>query len=76
MIGRELAGKQGSKHLKLEKPTPAANLFLTMSGTAGIQLDSFADSTTAYSHALTPQSPSTSEPNDPPSATPKPAPST
>ena len=41
-----LAGKQGGQHLKLEKPTPAANLFLTMLDTAGIQLESFADSTT------------------------------
>jgi hypothetical protein len=40
-----LAGKAGGQHLKLEKPTPAANLFLTMLDTAGIQLESFADST-------------------------------
>ena len=35
----------GGRHLKLDKATPAANLFLTMLDGAGMNVESFADST-------------------------------
>jgi hypothetical protein len=35
----------GGRHITLAQPTPAANLFLTMLASAGIELETFADST-------------------------------
>jgi hypothetical protein len=45
-----IAGQTGSEriggaHVKLPKPTPAANLFLSMLGGAGLNVENFADST-------------------------------
>ncbi|MBL8229467.1 MAG: DUF1552 domain-containing protein [Bryobacterales bacterium] len=40
-----LAGKRaGGRHIKYEKPTPLANLHLTLLDRAGVKLDAFADS--------------------------------
>ena len=35
---------QGGRHIRYEKPTPLANLHLTMLDKVGVRLDSFADS--------------------------------
>ena len=35
---------QGNRHLEFEKPTPLANLHLTLLNKVGVRLDSFADS--------------------------------
>ncbi len=40
------AGKvKGGRHIKYAKPTPMANLHLTLLDSVGVHLDSFADST-------------------------------
>jgi hypothetical protein len=38
-------GARGGRHIRFAKPTPLANLHLTMLDRAGVRLDSFADST-------------------------------
>jgi hypothetical protein len=35
---------KGGRHIKFEKPTPLANLHLTLLDKVGVRLDSFADS--------------------------------
>ena len=35
---------QGGRHIRYEKPTPLANLHLTLLNKAGVNIDSFADS--------------------------------
>jgi hypothetical protein len=40
-----VAGGKGGRHIKYEKPTPLANLHLTLLDKAGIRQESFADST-------------------------------
>lgn len=35
---------QGGRHIRYEKPTPLANLHLTLLDKVGVRLDSFADS--------------------------------
>ena len=37
-------GMKGGRHVKLAKPTPLANLHLTLLDKVGVHLDSFADS--------------------------------
>jgi hypothetical protein len=44
VAGGAAGNMQGGRHLKFEKPTPLANLHLTMLDKVGVQLDSFADS--------------------------------
>ena len=40
-----LAGRDGGRHLHCEKPTPVANLFVTLLNGAGVNLETFGDST-------------------------------
>ena len=45
LVAGGAAGRhQGGRHLRFERPTPLANLHLTLLNKAGVQLDSFADS--------------------------------
>ncbi|HEY6228833.1 MAG TPA: DUF1552 domain-containing protein [Verrucomicrobiae bacterium] len=44
VAGGSSCGMRGGRHLRYDKPTPLANLYLTMLDKAGIHLDSFADS--------------------------------
>ena len=45
VAGGAACGMKGGRHIKYAKPTPLANLHLTLLDKAGIHLDSFADST-------------------------------
>src|SRR6266850_1258052 len=44
VAGVAAGGMQGGRHIKFEKPTPLANLHLTLLDKVGVRLDSFADS--------------------------------
>ena len=44
VAGGAAGNMQGGRHIKLEKPTPLANLHLTLLNKVGVQRDSFADS--------------------------------
>lgn len=44
VAGGATAGMKGGRHIKYAKPTPLANLHLTLLDKAGVRLDSFADS--------------------------------
>ena len=44
VAGGAAAGMKGGRHIKYSKPTPLANLHLTLLDKAGVHLDSFADS--------------------------------
>jgi hypothetical protein len=44
VAGGAAFGMKGGRHLKFSKPTPLANLHLTLLDKAGVQLESFADS--------------------------------
>jgi len=44
VAGGGATGLKGNRHLKYSKPTPLANLHLTLLDKAGVQLDKFADS--------------------------------
>jgi hypothetical protein len=44
VAGGAAGGMKGSRHIKFEKPTPLANLHLTLLDKVGVRLDSFADS--------------------------------
>ena len=39
-----VAGGKGGRHIRYEKPTPLANLHLTLLDHVGVRLDKFADS--------------------------------
>jgi hypothetical protein len=45
VAGGTTAGMKGNRHVRYEKPTPLANLHLTLLDKVGVRLDSFADST-------------------------------
>lgn len=45
VAGGAAGGMKGNRHIRYEKPTPLANLHLTLLDKAGVRLDSFADST-------------------------------
>ena len=45
VAGGAAGGMKGGRHIKYEKPTPLANLHLTLLDKVGVHLDSFADST-------------------------------
>ncbi len=45
LAGGRSAGLQGNRHIRYEKPTPLANLHLTMLDKAGVKIDRFGDST-------------------------------
>jgi hypothetical protein len=47
LAGQAGSDRIGGRHLKLDQPTPAANLFLTMLGGAGIPVETFGDCTGA-----------------------------
>jgi Protein of unknown function (DUF1552) len=44
VAGGAADGMRGGRHIKFEKPTPLANLHLTLLDKVGVRLDSFADS--------------------------------
>ncbi|MDQ3625236.1 MAG: DUF1552 domain-containing protein [Verrucomicrobiota bacterium] len=44
VAGGAAGGMKGGRHIKYDKPTPLANLHLTLLDKAGVHLDSFADS--------------------------------
>jgi hypothetical protein len=44
VAGGSATGMKGGRHLKYSKPTPLANLHLTLLDRAGVHLDKFADS--------------------------------
>jgi hypothetical protein len=44
VAGGSAAGMKGNRHLKFAKPTPLANLHLTLLDKVGVKLDKFADS--------------------------------
>jgi hypothetical protein len=44
VAGGKSAGFRGDRHLKFERPTPLANLHLTLLDKVGVRLDKFADS--------------------------------
>src|SRR5204863_8687713 len=44
VAGGAAGGMKGGRHIRFEKPTPLANLHLTLLDKAGVRLDSFADS--------------------------------
>jgi len=44
VAGGAAHGMKGGRHIKYDKPTPLANLHLTLLDKAGVRLDSFADS--------------------------------
>ena len=45
VAGGAAGGMKGNRHIKYDKPTPLANLHLTLLDKVGVHLDSFADST-------------------------------
>lgn len=45
VAGGAAGGMKGNRHIRYDKPTPLANLHLTLLDKAGVRLDSFADST-------------------------------
>ncbi|MEZ5328498.1 MAG: DUF1552 domain-containing protein [Verrucomicrobiales bacterium] len=45
VAGGAAGGMKGNRHIRYEKPTPLANLHLTLLDKAGVRLDSFGDST-------------------------------
>jgi Protein of unknown function (DUF1552) len=45
VCGGAAVGMKGNRHIRYEKPTPLANLHLTLLDKVGVRLDSFADST-------------------------------
>jgi hypothetical protein len=45
VCGGAAGGMKGNRHIRYEKPTPLANLHLTLLDKVGVRLDSFADST-------------------------------
>ena len=45
VAGGANAGMKGNRHLRFEKPTPLANLHLSLLDKAGVRLDKFGDST-------------------------------
>jgi hypothetical protein len=44
LVGGAAGGLKGGRHIKFEKPTPLANLHLTLLDKVGVRVDSFADS--------------------------------
>src|SRR5207237_265996 len=44
VAGGAAGGMKGGRHIRFEKPTPLANLYLTMLDKAGVRVDKFADS--------------------------------
>jgi len=44
VVGGKASGLKGNRHLKYAKPTPLANLHLTLLDKVGVKLDKFADS--------------------------------
>ena len=45
VAGGAAGGMKGGRHIRFEKPTPLANLHLTLLDKAGVKLDAFGDST-------------------------------
>jgi hypothetical protein len=45
VAGGAAGGMKGNRHIRYEKPTPLANLHLTLLDKVGVRLDAFADST-------------------------------
>ncbi len=56
VAGGSANGVRGGRHIRYAKPTPLANLHLTLLDKAGVRLDSFADSTGKIDELLEPLS--------------------
>ena len=54
VAGGAAGNMQGGRHLKLSKPTPLANLHLTLLNKVGIEMDSFGDSQGRMDELFTP----------------------
>jgi Protein of unknown function (DUF1552) len=54
VAGGAAGGLKGGRHIKFEKPTPLANLHLTLLDKVGVRLDSFADSQGKIDELLSP----------------------
>ena len=54
VVGGAAGGMKGGRHIKFEKPTPLANLHLTLLDRVGVRLDSFADSQGKIDELFTP----------------------
>jgi hypothetical protein len=54
VAGGAAGGMKGGRHIKFEKPTPLANLHLTLLDRVGVSLDSFADSQGKIDELFTP----------------------
>jgi Protein of unknown function (DUF1552) len=54
VAGGAAGGMKGGRHIKFEKPTPLANLHLTLLDRVGVRLDSFADSQGKIDELFTP----------------------
>ena len=52
VAGGSGCGMKGGQHIRFEKPTPLANLHLTLLDKAGVRLDKFADSNGVVSEVL------------------------
>jgi hypothetical protein len=56
VAGAGAGGMKGGRHINYAEPTPLSNLLLTMLNKAGIESDSFADSTGTVDELLQPLS--------------------
>lgn len=56
VAGGAAGGLKGNRHIRYDKPTPLANLHLTLLDKAGVRLDSFADSQGKLDELLNPLS--------------------
>jgi hypothetical protein len=56
VAGGAAGGMKGNRHIRYEKPTPLANLHLTLLDKVGVRLDSFADSTGKLDEVFNPVS--------------------
>jgi hypothetical protein len=54
VAGGAAGGLKGGRHIRFEKPTPLANLHLTLLDKVGVRLDSFADSQGKIDELLSP----------------------
>src|SRR5262249_18054091 len=56
VAGGAAGGMKGGRHIRFEKPTPLANLHLTLLDKVGVRLDAFADSQGKVDHRFNPLS--------------------
>ncbi len=56
VAGGAAGNMQGGRHIRFDKPTPLANLHLTLLNKVGVEMDSFSDSTGQLDELFTPLS--------------------